>query len=332
LIIIKIHIFSLIIITLFLTSCSKNASVDITESSSEAYSSEISQESTVTQPSTEKNSSEQTSQPATEELTTEELTTEENTTQYSSAAVSEAVYIWSDKPNTCIGWSFKRNSTHLPTLGYNRNVNLSLYNAYYLGDTSEKTIYLTFDEGYEYGFTPAILDTLKENDVKACFFLTKAFIKSQPELAKRIKEEGHVAGNHTVTHPSLPSKNDEDIVYELEETARYYKEMTGYDMDMFLRPPMGEFSERTLDISNKLGYKTIFWSLAYKDYDVNNQPGKEYAYKHVMDNYHPGGIFLLHAVSQSNTEALDDIIKGLKAEGYTFKSLYDLPEYENISQ
>ena len=260
------------------------------------------------------------------------MTTEENITQSSSAAVCEAVYVWSDKPNTCIGWSFKRNSDHLPTLGYNRNVNLSLYNAYYLGDTSEKIIYLTFDEGYEYGFTPAILDTLKENDVKACFFLTKAFIKSHPELAKRIKEEGHIAGNHTVTHPSLPSKNDDDIVYELEETARYYKEMTGYDMDMFLRPPMGEFSERTLDISNQLGYKTIFWSLAYKDYDVNNQPGKEYAYQHVMNNYHPGGIFLLHAVSQSNTEALDDIIKGLKAEGYTFKSLYDLPVYENISE
>ncbi len=323
--------------SLLLVSCGDNTPANTTENSSEISTENISQsvtqESTTEKASTEELSTEPISEVTTEpaaEVTTEttqeitQISTEETT----AASVSEAVYIWSDKSNKNIEWSFKRNSTHEPTLGYNQNVNLSLYNAYHLGDTSEKIIYLTFDEGYEYGFTPSILDTLKENDVKACFFLTKTFIKSHPELAKRMKEEGHVVGNHTVSHPIMTSKNDEDLISEIVDNEKYYKEMTGYDMDKFLRPPTGAFSERTLDITNQLGYKTIFWSLAYYDYDVNNQPGKEYSYQHVMNNYHPGGIFLLHAVSQSNTEALDDIIKSLKAEGYVFKSLYDLPAYE----
>lgn len=225
--------------------------------------------------------------------------------------------------NDLKSWWFKRNNEHLPP-GAQSEIDLSKYDAYYLGNISEKKIYLTFDEGYENGYTSKILDILKENNVKAAFFVTKSYIKSQPELIKRMVDEGHVVGNHSVTHPSLPSKNDEEVKYEITETARYFEEITGKDMDPFFRPPAGEYSERTLQITKDLGYKTIFWSMAYKDWDVNDQPGKEAALKHVVDNHHPGAIILLHAVSSSNTEALNDMIQYLKAQGYDFASLYEI--------
>lgn len=253
----------------------------------------------------------------------------ENNTPSSETAENESTTtqssnITSNEDNTKISWSFKRNQEHKPVIGYNEGVDLEKFDSYYLSDTSKKEIYLTFDEGYEYGYSASILDTLKANNVKATFFLTKDFIETEPELCKRMAQEGHTVGNHSVTHPSFPSLTDEELIYEIEETARYYKEVTGYEMDKFLRPPKGEFSARTLDITKQLNYKTIFWSLAYVDWNVDNQPGKEAAYKHVMDNYHNGGIFLLHAVSQSNAEALDDIIKSLKAEGYTLLPLNEL--------
>lgn len=225
--------------------------------------------------------------------------------------------------NDLKAWWFKRNNDNLPP-GAQSEINLSKYDAYYLGNTNEKKIYLTFDEGYEYGYTSKILDILKENNVQAAFFVTKSYIKSQPELVKRMVEEGHIVGNHTVTHPSLPSKSNEEVEFEIIETARYFEELTGKAMDPFFRPPAGEYSERTLQITKDLGYKTIFWSMAYKDWDVNNQPGKEAAYNHVVSNHHPGAIILFHAVSSSNTEALDDIIKYLKGQGYEFASLYQI--------
>jgi len=221
------------------------------------------------------------------------------------------------------GWSFKRNSEHRPIIAYT-DFDVREYGGYYLGNTGEKVIYLTFDNGYENGYTPTILDTLKENDVKAIFFVTKSYIKYEPELVKRMKDEGHLVGNHSVTHPSFPEISDEQVAEEILDTESYMEEMTGYKMDTFFRPPMGEYSERTLKLTNDLGYKSIFWSLTYKDWDVKNQLGKQYAYDHVINNIHPGAIPLLHAVSSSNTEALDDIIKEIKKEGYSFGSLYDL--------
>ncbi|WP_304942069.1 polysaccharide deacetylase family protein, partial [Vallitalea guaymasensis] len=173
-------------------------------------------------------------------------------------------------------------------------------------------------------YTPTILDTLKANDVKATFFVTKPFIENNAELAKRMKDEGHIVGNHTVHHKRMYELTDDEIKYEIEETARYFEEMTGYKMDTFFRPPEGAYSERSLYLTGQLGYKTIFWSMAYADWDRNNQKGKEYAYNHVINNAHPGMISLLHAVSSSNTEALDDIIKTLKEQGYRFGNLYEI--------
>lgn len=221
------------------------------------------------------------------------------------------------------GWSFKRNKEHIKPIAYNK-FDIEQYGGYYAVDTNEKVIYLTFDNGYENGYTPSILDTLKANDVQATFFVTKPYIEKNIELAKRMKEEGHIVGNHSVSHKRMHELTDEKVKEEIEETARYFEEVTGYKMDSFFRPPEGEYSERTLYLTRKLGYRTIFWSMAYADWNVNEQKGKEYAYNHVMDNYHPGMIPLLHAVSSSNTEALDDIIKSLKKEGYRFGNLYEV--------
>lgn len=229
----------------------------------------------------------------------------------------------SSLPNDKKSWWFKRNSDHLPP-GAQSEIDIAKYDAYYLGNTKEKKIYLTFDEGYENGYTPKILDVLKEHNVKAAFFVTKPYIQSQPDLVKRMVEEGHIVGNHSVTHPSLPDKTDEEVKHEILETARYFEEVTGTSMPLFFRPPAGEYSERTLQITKDLGYKTIFWSMAYKDWDVNNQPGKQAAYEHIVQNHHPGAIILLHAVSSSNTEALGDMLKYLRDQGYTFASLNEL--------
>ncbi len=221
-------------------------------------------------------------------------------------------------------WYFVKNKEHKPPSAQN-TIDIDDYNAYYLGDIEEKTIYLTFDCGYENGFTPKILDVLKEKNVPAAFFLTKPYIKNEPELVKRMIDEGHLPCNHSVNHKSSPDLTAEQLTKEINDLAEYFNEQTGYDMPKFFRPPMGEYSERTLAATYNLGYKTIFWSFAYKDWIVKEQPGKAVAYKTVVDNWHNGEIMLLHAVSQSNTEALADIIDNAREQGYEFKSLYDLP-------
>ncbi|MCT4542708.1 MAG: polysaccharide deacetylase family protein [Vallitalea sp.] len=225
--------------------------------------------------------------------------------------------------NQGYGWTWKRNKEHIKPIAYNK-IDIKKYGGYYAVDTEEKVAYLTFDEGYENGYTPSILDTLKANDIKATFFVTKDFLEKNKELAIRMKEEGHIVGNHSVNHTNMHELSDEKVEYEIVENARYFEEVTGYKIDTFFRPPNGEYSERTLYLTRKLGYKSIFYSVAYADWYTNAQKGKEYAYNHVMQNSHPGMIILLHAVSSSNTEALDDILKSLKEEGYRFGNLYEL--------
>ncbi|WP_238860659.1 delta-lactam-biosynthetic de-N-acetylase [Clostridium sp. YIM B02569] len=198
--------------------------------------------------------------------------------------------------------------------------------AYYLGDTSKKVLYLTFDEGYENGNTGKILDILKECQVPAAFFVVKPYIDTQPELIKRMVDEGHVVGNHTVHHPSIAQIRDKEK-FEAEFTGveNAFKELTGQDMPKFFRPPMGKYSKKSLAMTKDLGYKTIFWSFAYKDWLVNNQPSESYAVEKICKGAHPGSIMLLHAVSNTNTKVLSSVIKTLQNEGYEFKSLNDLP-------
>lgn len=228
--------------------------------------------------------------------------------------------------NDTKAWWFIRNKQHKPS-GSGEEFPISEYSAYYLdknADESDKVIYLTFDCGYENGFTPAILDTLAEKDVKAMFFVTKDFIVKNPEYVKRMKEEGHLVGNHTVRHLSSPTLTPEELEAELREVARVMEEKTGYKIDPFFRPPMGEYSERTLKATQDMGYASIFWSIAYYDYDVNDQPGKDYVTDHFATYHHNGTIVLMHNTSESNAQALPEVVDNLKAEGYRFAPLTEL--------
>lgn len=209
---------------------------------------------------------------------------------------------------------------------------LKKYSAYYLGDTSQKVIYLTFDEGYENGYSAKILDVLKENNIKAAFFVTTPYINSNKELVKRMVREGHLVCNHSTTHPSMASIKDvEKFKKEFLGCEKAFKDLTGKDMPKYFRPPMGKFSELSLNRTENLGYKTIFWSFAYRDWEPASQPSHELAKKTIMERVHPGAVYLLHAVSKTNTEVLGDVIKDLKSKGYTFKSLDELPSQSQVS-
>lgn len=208
---------------------------------------------------------------------------------------------------------------------------LKKYHGYAFGDTSQKVIYLTFDEGYEYGCTPSILDTLKSNNVKAAFFCTKPFVTGSykgvkdSELIKRMANEGHIIGNHTVQHKSMPTFLDEtSFNAELTGVEQAVAAIPGCKVSKFFRPPMGEFSELSLYYTQRLGYRSIFFAFAYNDYDVNKQPEPQAAKALILKYTKPGMICLLHAESKTNAEILDSLIKEWKSEGYVFKTLNDL--------
>lgn len=230
--------------------------------------------------------------------------------------------------NVLNAWWFKRKEDHSPS-GSGETFSIAPYSAYYLDTNAreeDKVVYLTFDCGYENGYTPTILKTLAEENVKATFFVTKDFVVKNPEYVKQMKEQGHFVGNHTVRHLSSPSLTPEELEAELNEVADTMLELTGYEMDPFFRPPMGEYSERTLKVAQDMGYSSIFWSIAYYDYNVNDQPGKEYVVDHFNTYHHNGTIILMHNTSQSNAEALGDVVDLLKAEGYRFGMLREIVE------
>ena len=232
--------------------------------------------------------------------------------------------------NDTMRWYFKRaEEAHQPPTAQ-EEIDIAKYGAYFLGDVTQRELYLTFDEGYENGYTEKILDVLADKGVSAAFFVTKSYIAKNPELIKRMIDEGHVVGNHTVRHKSSPTLSEAEMIKELTEVAEYFKEVTGRDMPPFFRPPMGEYSERVLAIAQAQGYYTIFWSFAYEDWKENKQPGAAAAHKRVTDSLHNGAILLLHAVSSSNAEAMADIIDSAHAAGYQFKSLYELPNIDNF--
>ena len=225
--------------------------------------------------------------------------------------------------NKQYAWWIELNKQNQPTtIPKIAQTMIERYHDVYIGDPTKKNVYLTFDEGYENGYTPKILDTLKANDVKALFFVTGPYIKSYGNLVERMLEEGHLVGNHTINHLSLPTLSGGALEKELYGLEKEFTALTGKAFK-YIRPPRGEYSEKVLGAANQLGYTTVFWSFAYRDFDVNNQKGADHAYKMVMDNLHNGAVILLHAVSSDNAEALDRIIKGIKAQGYTL-SLFAL--------
>lgn len=197
---------------------------------------------------------------------------------------------------------------------------------YFVGDTNSKVLYLTFDEGYENGNTPKILDVLKDENVPAAFFVVKPYIKTCPDIVKRMVDEGHLVCNHSSHHPSMASITDTTkFNKEFTDVEDEYKSLIGEDMPKFFRPPMGKYSKNSLIKTQALGYKTIFWSFAYKDWITDKQPEPDVAIKKIVSCAHPGSIILLHAVSDTNSKVLKTVIQQLKAEGYEFKSLNELP-------
>ena len=223
--------------------------------------------------------------------------------------------------NKKIGWGIKREENNKqPDCGSENRKILETNNGICLGKEEKKYIYLTFDEGYEAGYTKQILQTLKENQVTATFFITAHYLNTEPELVKQMIEENHIIGNHTVKHKSMPSLTDEEVKKEIMDMHQAIYEKCEYEMK-YIRPPMGEFSERTLSITNELGYKTVMWSFAYCDWDEKKQPSEEKAKKTILDNVHNGEIMLLHGNSKTNTNILGDIIKEIKNMGYEFRSL-----------
>lgn len=205
---------------------------------------------------------------------------------------------------------------------------LADFNSYFVGDTSQKVIYLTFDAGFENGCTGKILDTLKKHNAPAAFFLVGSYIRDHGDLVKRMVEEGHIVGNHTNTHPDMSAISDmSSFQEELSAVQKAYLELIGSDMPKFYRPPQGKYSESNLSQAKELGYTTIFWSLAYVDWYEDDQPTREEAFDKLLPRIHPGAIVLLHSTSTTNAEILDELLSKWEEMGYTFKPLTELPTY-----
>lgn len=227
--------------------------------------------------------------------------------------------------NADVNWGLSFNSADGIPTGNATAEQLKEYDSYYIGDTAEKKIYLTFDAGYENGYTEHILEVLKQHNVKATFFLVGNFIESAPELVKRMVEEGHTVGNHTMTHPDMSAISDKaSFEQEISGLEDMYKEVTGKEMIKLYRPPQGKFSEDNLKMAQSMGYSTIFWSLAYVDWYNDNQPTKEQAFDKLLPRIHNGAVVLLHSTSQTNSEILDELLTKWEEMGYTIAPITEL--------
>ncbi len=207
---------------------------------------------------------------------------------------------------------------------------LKQFDSYYVGDANQKTIYLTFDCGFENGNTAAILDALKKHDAKACFFVVGNYLETAPDLVQRMVEEGHLVGNHTYHHPDMSKIGDmASFQQEIGAVEEKFRQITGQDMPKYYRPPQGKFNESNLKMAQELGYQTIFWSLAYVDWYTDKQPTQEEAYQKLLPRIHPGAIVLLHVTSQTNGEIMDELLTKWEEQGYTFGTLDQLTAQGN---
>lgn len=312
------------------------------ESASEGTSSDESSITTEAVSSTTENnasSAESTADTTTVETTTENAASVQNATTASDVtetATSQAATLPSNVSGSQLNAAdFANYSTEKVPYGFGAEVDadnrpdgctwysnkFSNYTALFIMPKSSN-IYLTFDEGYEYGFSGEILDVLKEKNVKAVFFVTLPYARDNPELVQRMIDEGHIVGNHTTTHPSggLQQYDAQKQIDDIDQVTQYVKEHYGYSMNLF-RFPEGSFSEQSLAIVNALGYMPVFWSFAYKDWDVNNQPDVSESLTNALNKAHGGAIYLLHAESETNTKMLPDLIDGLRAKGYSLELL-----------
>jgi peptidoglycan-N-acetylmuramic acid deacetylase len=221
------------------------------------------------------------------------------------------------------GLSFKEQGVQ--PVGNATASDLAWYDAYYVGDDSEKVIYLTFDCGYENGNTEPILDALKKHNVKAMFFVVGHFLESAPDMVKRMVEDGHMVGNHTYHHLDMPTISDKATFQkEMDDVANLFQEITGTKLSPYYRPPQGKCNTQNLKMAKELGYSTIFWSLAYVDWNTDNQPSHEEAFSKLTERIHPGAVVLLHNTSKTNGEILDELLTKWEGMGYRFELLPEL--------
>lgn len=233
--------------------------------------------------------------------------------------------LWKPATIEAGSWGLKFNGEGDPPTGNASSAQLSQFGAVYMGDPQEKVLYLTFDAGYENGCTEKILDTLKQHNVKATFFLVGDYLERNPDLVRRMAAEGHIVGNHTMNHPNMSKLQDRDtFAQELEEMARLYQSITGQPLCKLYRPPQGIYSEENLRMAQELGYHTVFWSLAYQDWNNNAQPSREQAFSKLLPRIHNGAIVLLHSTSATNASILDELLTRWEEMGYRFATVDSL--------
>ena len=221
------------------------------------------------------------------------------------------------------GLSFRQEGQ--PPAGPAESRELYHLNAAYLGDTTQKVIYLTFDAGYENGCTEKILDVLKAHNVPAAFFLVGNYIEKNPDLVRRMVAEGHIVGNHTMHHPDMSKLTDKAAFQkELTDLEELFRSVTGKEMPKYYRPPQGIYSQKNLEMAREMGYKTVFWSLAYADWNNDSQPTKEQAFSKLLPRIHNGAVVLLHSTSKTNAEILNELLTKWEDMGYRFASLDEL--------
>lgn len=222
-------------------------------------------------------------------------------------------------------WGLGFSEEGQPPTGMATVEELKEYQTYYLGDTAQKRLYLTFDAGYENGNTEPILEALKKHQVKATFFVVGHYLETAQELIRRMVEEGHTVGNHTYHHYDMSKISDQTaFLEEIQSVEEKYREITGKEMVKYYRPPQGKYSLENLRMAKELGYHTFFWSLAYVDWNQDSQPSHEEAYSKLMSRLHPGAIVLLHNTSSTNAEILDELLTKWENQGYTFGTLDEL--------
>ncbi len=227
-------------------------------------------------------------------------------------------------------WGLKFDGEGEPPAGNASSAQLSQFDAVYMGDPAEKVLYLTFDAGYENGCTAKILDTLKEHQVQATFFLVGDYLERNPDLVRRMATEGHIVGNHTMNHPDMSKLQNRDaFARELEDMAQLYQEITGQPLCKLYRPPQGIYSEENLKMARELGYHTVFWSLAYQDWNNNAQPSRDQAFGKLLPRTHNGAIVLLHSTSATNAAILDELLTRWEEMGYGFATVDTLFEGDN---
>ena len=244
-----------------------------------------------------------------------------------AAAVAVTISIFSGKALQTGSWGLSFRQEGAAPIGNADAAQLKQYDAAYIGDTTQKVLYLTFDAGYENGCTEKILDTLKKHEVSAAFFLVGNYIQQNADLVRRMTEEGHIVANHTMHHYDMSKISDKAaFTKELQDLEALYKETTGQEMLKFYRPPQGIYSEENLKMAKELGYKTVFWSLAYVDWNNDSQPTREQAFRKLLPRTHSGAVVLLHSTSKTNAEILDELLTKWKEEGYRFASISELFE------